>query len=278
VWEADSAAQGIEPQAASKETSVTESGKWTNLLKPTQDERIHGPAVYDASQPMIKKSTSAAAGGSSDSDIRDALRRFSKFIFNLVRGSLETANMQTIAMPWIMPGFNVWVDPVVLDKIYYVTNVTHMGAKMRAFTNLTMIMGRSTTEFLSNNSNVIGARDVDGSTFFFNTINKKVSDFGEIPKSEKEYLDLRQKISSIYNGDKYDFDIISAMGGSHLNDLYGKPDVVNLQESTTSTTSSQVAKKVDFNLSKVTMTLRRKMSQRDKAVRDQIKELQKALR
>lgn len=147
------------------------------LLQPTYLEKKYGPLIYDCTQPLIKFSTSGATNSSS---AYDALTKYARFMLNYLNSSVTVANMQCKAMPWIRPGFNIWVDPLCIDKIYYVETVSHTGNSSGNYTSLTVSLGRRRTDF-TNNPKMLGSLTPGKSDdIFVNTLLYKPEDFGDV--------------------------------------------------------------------------------------------------
>ncbi len=61
-------------------------------------------------------------------------------------------------MTWLRPGFNVWVDPVAVDKVYYIHSLSHHGsADGGVFTMLNLTMGRERVQYAT--SSYFGAME-----------------------------------------------------------------------------------------------------------------------
>lgn len=163
-----------------------------SLLQPTFIEKKYGPLIYDASQPLIKFSTSAATDSGS---AYDALSKYARFMLNYLNSSVTMSSMQTVAMPWLRPGFNVWVDPVRTDKIFYINNISHYGNASGNYTNLNMTMGRRRADFV-NKKNMVGALNPGKSDdIFVNKLKVTPENFGT-PCNYNEVVD---KVKSFYN-------------------------------------------------------------------------------
>ena len=163
-----------------------------SLLQPTFIEKKYGPLIYDASQPLIKFSTSGATDSSS---AYDALSKYARFMLNYLNSSVTMSSMQTIAMPWLRPGFNVWVDPVRTDKIFYINNISHYGNAQGNFTNLNMTMGRRRADFI-NKKDMVGALNPGKSDdIFVNKLKVTPEHFGTVCN----YDEVLNKVNAFYN-------------------------------------------------------------------------------
>lgn len=163
-----------------------------SLLQPTYIEKKYGPLIYDASQPLIKFSTSTSTDSKS---AYDALSKYARFMLNYLNSSVTMSSMQTIAMPWIRPGFNVWVDPLRTDKIFYVNNISHYGNASGNFTNLNMTLGRRRVDFVNKKSMVGALNPGKSDDIFVNKLKVTPENFGT-PCNYNEVVD---KVNAFYN-------------------------------------------------------------------------------
>ena len=162
------------------------------LLAPTYIEKKYGPLIYDASQPLIKFSTSGATNSTS---AYDALSKYARFMLNYLNSSVTMSSLQTVAMPWLRPGFNIWVDPVRTDKIFYINNISHYGNASGNFTNLNVTLGRRRVDFV-NKKNMVGSLNPGKSDdVFVNKLKVTPEHFGT-PCNYNEVVD---KVNAFYN-------------------------------------------------------------------------------
>jgi len=116
----------------------------------------------------------------------DILNKYTKFIFNLTNSAVDTLNLQMICAPWIQLGFNIWVDPLDLDKVYYVQSITHIGNQMSgATTSLGLTMGRERIDFVDGNG--FGALSSIPDNIFVSRYKKDVASFGSYLSKKDEY-------------------------------------------------------------------------------------------
>lgn len=167
------------------------------LLEPTYLEKKYGPLVYECSQPLIKFSTSGATNSDS---AYDALTKYARFMLNYLNSSVTVASVQCKAMPWIRPGFNVWIDPVSIDKVYYVETVNHSGNSSGNYTSLTLSLGRRRTDFLNNTKMLGGLTPGKSDDIFVNTLLYKPENFGDVCN----YNEVVNKVNYFYNVSKTD--------------------------------------------------------------------------
>lgn len=163
-----------------------------SLLQPTYIEKKYGPLIYDAAQPLIKFSTSTSTDSTS---AYDALSKYARFMLNYLNSSVTMSSMQTIAMPWLRPGFNVWVDPVRTDKIFYINNISHYGNASGNFTTLNMTMGRRRTDFINKKSMVGALNPGQSDDIFVNKLKVTPENFGTVCN----YNEVVNKVNAFYN-------------------------------------------------------------------------------
>lgn len=163
-----------------------------NLLSPTNIERKYGPKIYQCSQSLIKFSTSQYVDSSSSS--YEALNKYANFMLNYLMSAASVASVQTISMPWIRPGTNVWLNPIGQDKIYYVTGVTHSGNANGNYTSLNLIMGRKRTDFVSGKCNIGKLHPGKSDNVFVDTISSGIDTLG----TPCNYSEVIQKAKKFY--------------------------------------------------------------------------------
>lgn len=180
-----------------------------SLLSPTFIEKKYGPLIYDASQPLIKFSTS----GATDSvGAYDALSKYARFMLTYLNSSVTMSTLQTVAMPWLRPGFNIWVDPIRTDKIFYINNITHYGNASGNFTNLNVTMGRRRMDFVNNNGMAGSLNPGNSDDIFVNQLKITPSNFG----TPCNYTEVADKAKAFYN------DAFSNVKSLTPNDAYFK--------------------------------------------------------
>lgn len=127
------------------------------LSIPRDSEFLYGMKYVEENQPIIRFLTTT-----NDNDVIETLKSYTIFRLKSRNANVSTMNISTaIPMPWIYPGFNVWVEPELLDEVYYVDTVNHNGsADGVVSTNLFLTMGRDGEEFFT------GAFDKDAGNDF----------------------------------------------------------------------------------------------------------------
>ncbi|MEG0728118.1 MAG: peptidoglycan-binding protein [Anaerovoracaceae bacterium] len=178
------------------------------LLQLTDDERKYGPKTMDITQPLIKFST--APGVNNSSSAYDALTRYSKFMLNYSNSGMSVASLTTVAMPWIKPGFNIWVDPLGINMVYYVSGISHQGSAANgSYTSFNLTMGRPLEEFRKNKSPIGGLKPGKSDDVFINTFYASPKDFG----TPCNYDRVAEKCKQFYtsttsvgeSGNRYEF-------------------------------------------------------------------------
>lgn len=131
-----------------------------DFRQPSDIERTYGLRVAEEMQPLIKYNL-----GVKDERVLNTLERFAAFRFKTINSSANTMSLTTIPMPWIKPGFNVWVDPAGINEVYYVASVSRTGgAQHQSSTSLQLVMGRPATAFFGKEENVaFGEMSTSGS-------------------------------------------------------------------------------------------------------------------
>lgn len=208
-----------------------------SLLEPSLIERKYGPLIYDCTQPLIKFSTSTYVDSSASS--YEALTKYAKFMLNYLNSSCAMASAQLVAMPWIRPGFNVWVDPIRTDKIYYVNSINHYGNASGNYTTLNMTMGRRRKDFLSGGATIGSLNPGKSDNAFVSTIDKKASDVGAVCN----YSDVLNRMKAFYITDKTEH-LQEYWNSSYFKGLYAQ-DSGSVTPANTNTQSNTSTSKVD---------------------------------
>lgn len=146
------------------------------LLKVTELERKYGPLVHETTQSLIKFSTSTAVSDSKDA--YDALTKYGKFILEYMNSAMSIASIQTVGMPWLRPGFNVWVDPATIDKVFYINSITHYGNATGTYTTLNLTMGRQSSEFTGNKNSLGALKPGNSDNIFISSLKATPENFG----------------------------------------------------------------------------------------------------
>lgn len=179
----------------------------SNLLKPTDEELMYGGTVEMISQPLIKFSNSDAFDMDSDANAtaRDVLKAYAKFYMNMKNSMVHTSVLNMTGAPWLRPGFNVWVDPIFVDKIYYISAITHSGSPGGGMnTTLQLVHGRTREEFLATgDKRRFGSLgDDDDNIFTKNQYFKSAKDFGPVLSKSDDYsreVEAMKKIADTLN-------------------------------------------------------------------------------
>lgn len=194
--------------------------KAASLLSPSLYERKYGISVYDANQPLIKFSTAQGVG---ESNALSALRSYAQYIFFMLNSAMDVANLAMPAAPWLRPGFNVWIDPVGIDKVYYINKIQHTGTASTnsVMTSLTLSFGRDRIKYQTGRVN-FGARETvseNTDNVFINKFYQNSATFGKVIPSSSEFDRIRSKIQKFYQNDSGS--VIHALKNDHFAEFYG---------------------------------------------------------
>ena len=159
---------------------ITENASSSDfLLKNSEDERKYGINIFEASQPLIRFTTSSALNQGSNPDALKALESYSRFMYALLNSQVSTANYVLVGMPWLRPGFNTWVDPLYSDTVYYISEVQQQGNPIDgATTVVSLIHGRPRGKFVAD-SNAFGSISDSSDNVFINSMKPEYRVKGE---------------------------------------------------------------------------------------------------
>lgn len=116
------------------------------VLPLTTNERKYGVNLFETVQPLIRINHVSKDGGGREAAF-ELLKNHAKYLHNTINASASVASLTTMGAPWFRPGFNVWVDPGGLSRIYYISSVRHQGSDGVVQTSLGLIYGRSEVEY-----------------------------------------------------------------------------------------------------------------------------------
>lgn len=173
------------------------------LLSPTHEEMRYGGSVAQIEQPLIKFSNAGAyydMQGEHNADANEVLKSYAKFYMNMNNSLIHTSSLTLIGAPWLRPGFNVWVDPIYTDKIYYVNGITHSGSAAGGVTtSLRLVHGRHRTDFVKSGSDSeFGAlSSTDDNIFTKNEYFKSAKNFGPVLENAKAYTTEKTNLLKI---------------------------------------------------------------------------------
>lgn len=192
-----------------------DSVTFSQLLEASYDEKKYGPNIAQISQPLIKFTNAGAyydMDSEDNADATEVLKQYAKFYLESNNARVDTCELQTIGAPWLRPGFNVWLDPVYEDKIYYIDSITHSGSPASgAYSNLTLSYGRRRTDFLSSGKNrKLGALGDDDNIFTKDKYYKSAKDFGTVLDSAGDFTSYKTKLKQIEDTLKKDKSIVLA--------------------------------------------------------------------
>ena len=190
-----------------------------DIIKPNSFEKRYGPSVYLTSQPMIKFSTAGAVNSNYGSAF-GALDAYSKFLLHYLNSSVDMLNLTVLPMPWLRAGFNVWVDPLGSDKVYYLERINRQGsAAAGCMTTLTLKMGRQRKDFVSGNLIVGAQKTGKNDNVFINVMKQTAKDFGEVIT---DYDSIKTAITKFYTTEFSVDEFVSERlsNKNHLKHLY----------------------------------------------------------
>lgn len=217
-----------------------------SLLEPTTYERKYGPAIYNVTQEMIKFST-AGATDSNRASMFEMLKEYAKFMLNYLNSAVNIATLQMIGAPWIEPGFNVWLDPIGIDRVYYVSSISHQGsAEGGTYTTLGLTMGRSINDFLDKQASTVSSmRPGESPNVFINQLHEGYivsnGDFGPIVGTAKaDYDSMRTAILKYHMGISTDEKaFVRASHSKFFQSLYGKPTITQTLPTSSASSSGK---------------------------------------
>lgn len=245
------------------------------LLDPSPDEKKYGASVYDITQPLIKFSNSNIID---KNDLgKNALAKYAKFIYQLTNSMVETASMQVVAMPWLRPGFNVWVDPIGVDKVYYVHSVSHHGsAEGGVYTSLNLSLGRDRVKYTG--ATTFGAMgNINGENLFINKFNVRASDFGKVLESSSEFDSIKKQCIDFHKNEN-NLEIIKTDVDPYFATFYGTIDHAPTTGSSTSSSQSTSTELTVITLGADTYNVVDWPTLRKGSENQYVTELQKALK
>ena len=200
---------------------------FSQLLHASYDEKKYGPNIAQISQPLVKFSNASEFYDMDNEDNADAteiLKQYAKYYLEANNANVDVCSLQLIGCPWLRPGFNIWLDPLYEDKIYYIDSITHSGnPSSGAYTTLSLSYGRRRVDFLKTGKNrKLGSIGDDDNIFTKDKYYKKAKDFGSVLDNSSDF-DKMEKILKEAN------DGMSSMGVINAEDtpqsaLYAKID------------------------------------------------------
>lgn len=176
------------------------------LLLPTALEKRYGPLIYECTQPLIKFSNAGAVNSSLDNywnatnhgSAYWALTKYARYMLSYLNSNVKVASMQLISMPWLRPGFNVWVDPLNLNKVYYINTINHYGNESGNYTTISVSMGRKLEDFIGNTQSIGGLKPGQSDDIFVNQLLISPENFGAICN----YDEIKKLVKAFYETDK----------------------------------------------------------------------------
>lgn len=111
----------------------------------TERERKYGINLTETVQSLIR--VGYLGDGYNRQEAYKVLGEHAKYLHTVMNAAATTASLTTLAAPWARPGFNIWVDPGGLSRIYYINSVRHYGANGMVQTSFGLTYGRSEEEY-----------------------------------------------------------------------------------------------------------------------------------
>lgn len=124
----------------------TGTGFQEKVLPLTDTERKYGINLVETAQPLIRVGW-LSSGGATREEAFDLLKDYTQYLHTTINGASSVASVTTLAAPWLRPGFNVWVDPGGISRVYYINSVSHQGSAGVVQTSLNLSYGRSEDEY-----------------------------------------------------------------------------------------------------------------------------------
>jgi murein DD-endopeptidase MepM/ murein hydrolase activator NlpD len=208
----------LDKSVGSDNGTVTITSNGDNaLLRLSPAEKKYGVSIIDMTQPLVKFTNSRLIDKNSNGIF--ALRKYAKFLYNITNSMVNMCNVQVMSMPWLRPGFNVWVDPVAVDKVYYIHSLSHHGsAEGGVFTMLNLTLGRERVQYAT--SSYFGAMgNVAGENLFISQFNMHSYDFGNTIQSNREFNTIKKKCVDFYKNES-DAVIIKANQSPYFSTFY----------------------------------------------------------
>lgn len=204
----------------------------SSLLWQSNSERKYGANILNVDQPLIRGYDKFALIETEDGpagSIADALRSYSIFMHGLTNGLVETATLTSTApMPWLRCGMNCWVDPMGIDKIFYINGIRHNGtAKGGVQTELSLGYGRSRYQYLNSVNKFGSLRKSWKDNVFVSKIYQEfsINAFGSVLDSRHDFENFKKAIERNYEiagKDSFAFSEPKSIDNSEIyRDLYG---------------------------------------------------------
>lgn len=185
------------------------------LLSATYEERKYGPGIAQITQPLIKFTNTEGfynMEGEKNAQATEILKQYAKYYLEMNNSRIKVASVTMMCAPWLRPGFNVWLDPIYTDKIYYIDSITHSGnPQTGAFTQLSLVHGRDRKDFVKGEG--FGGLNQSNNVFTGNSFIKAAKDFGPTLSKAAEYDAVVENLKSI--AESYGDKIIRAADSSY---------------------------------------------------------------
>lgn len=213
-----------------------------DLMAPSDYERKYGPSIFNVNQPMIKFSTSGAVD-TNRQPMFEMLTSYAKFMLNYLNSAVNVASLQAVAMPWLKLGFNVWVDPIGIDKVYYISSISYQGsAENGVYMNLGLTLGRTLSDYANGRASIASLTPGHSQNIFINQLKDGYivsrGDFGKIVGTKaSDYGKFRTSMLKFHMGmNTTEPTLIKSISSKYYQDLYGE-GIVSKKINTKSTSS-----------------------------------------
>ena len=145
-------------------TIAVPTGKYHQDLSSLSSlERKYGISVLETRQPLIKFWLGEDMDGEG---AYKELAKYSEYLYHINNATSVSASVSLIASPWIRPGMNIWLDPLGINRVYYVNAIRHYGGPQGVFTSLGLTYGRTESEFKHNYKSKGGnGNSIDSNSF-----------------------------------------------------------------------------------------------------------------
>lgn len=180
-----------------------DSVSFSELLHASYDEKKYGPNIAQISQPLVKFTNKNAyydMDSEDNADATEVLKQYAKYYLEANNARVDVCSVQLIGSPWLRPGFNVWLDPLYEDKIYYIDSITHSGNPVSGvYTNLSLSYGRRRSDFLKTGKNrKLGSIGDDDNIFTKDKYYKSAKDFGTVLENEADFNKMTELLKEAY--------------------------------------------------------------------------------
>lgn len=140
------------------------------LTELTDRERRFGINLAELYQPLIRigldGDNTTIPGAYSN------IKKYAQYMYDVINATATTASITLTGSPWLRPGFNMWLDPTGISRIYYINSVSHSGDGNGVYTSLGLVYGRSEEQYKGHYKQSTGknpftlTKHIDSSEYF----------------------------------------------------------------------------------------------------------------